>query len=413
MNLFVWEFKKIFKQRSSLVALGLAFALCLFFGIYQGTVSLTYRESPDTPREYGPALAKKEQALIEPWRGPMTAEVIKAARDQFALGYQPENLLADGTLEPQVRSAYIRPIGMMMNNVDAILSKVGSNYNTYAEYINAVISYTDEEIEGFYEARDAYVENRLREKLDNEQDIQYFLALNEKVETPFYYDWTRGQEYYADTVGSILTVVGWLLCIAFAPVFAGEYQCGAASVVLCTRKGRGKAAAAKCLAVLAVTVLWWALCCGVYVGCQVLLLGTRGLNCPVQAGFFVSSFLPMTVWESELYALVLALVSCLAAVSVTAFFSARMNSTFPAIVCSLGVVLFLPMLGSFLKIEAVQKVLALLPLAKDYSVLFNTQTFHLFGRVLWMPVVLLVVLPLYMVVFLPLAGRIYTRHQVR
>ena len=221
------------------------------------------------------------------------------------------------------------------------------------------------------------------------------------------------EEYYADTVGSILTVVGWLLCIAFAPVFAGEYQCGAASVVLCTRKGRGRAAVAKCLAVLAVTVLWWALCSGAYVGCQVLLLGTRGLNCPVQAGFFVSSFLPMTVWESELYALVLALVSCLAAVSVTAFFSARMNSTFPAIVCSLGVVLFLPMLSSFLKVEAIQKLLALLPLAKDYSVLFDTQTFHLFGRVLWMPVVLLVVLPLYMVVFLPLAGRIYTRHQVR
>ena len=144
MNLFVWEFKKIFKQRSSLVALGLAFALCLFFGIYQGTVSLTYRESPDTPREYGPALAKKEKALIEPWRGPMTADVIKAARDQFALGYQPENLQADGTLEPQVRSAYIRPIGMMMTNVDTVLSKVGSNYNTYAEYMNAVIHYTDE-----------------------------------------------------------------------------------------------------------------------------------------------------------------------------------------------------------------------------------------------------------------------------
>ena len=327
--------------------------------------------------------------------------------------WRPVSSLADGTLEPQVRSAYIRPIGMMMNNVDAILSKVGSNYNTYAEYINAVISYTDEEIEGFYEARDAYVENRLREKLDNEQDIQYFLALNEKVETPFYYDWTRGQEYYADTVGSILTVVGWLLRTPAAPAPAGDAPRRAAPAGPRPGKGRGKAAAAKCLAVLAVTVLWWALCCGVYVGCQVLLLGTRGLNCPVQAGFFVSSFLPMTVWESELYALVLALVCCLAAVSVTAFFSARMNSTFPAIVCSLGVVLFLPMLGSFLKVEPVQKVLALLPLAKDYSVLFNTQTFHLFGKVLWMPVVLLIVLPVYMLVFLPLAGRIYTRHQVR
>ena len=30
-----------------------------------------------------------------------------------------------------------------------------------------------------------------------------------------------------------------------------------------------------------------------------------------------------------------------------------------------------------------------------------------------LPVVLLVVLPMYMVVFLPLAGRMYTRHQVR
>ena len=76
MNLFVWEFKKIFKQRSSLVALWLAFALCLFFGIYQGTVSLTYRESPDTPREYGPALAKKEQALIERIREAHTPAVL-------------------------------------------------------------------------------------------------------------------------------------------------------------------------------------------------------------------------------------------------------------------------------------------------------------------------------------------------
>ena len=411
MSLFEWEFRKIFKRRSSLAALLVALAFSVFFGIYQGTVSLTYRASMEVPREYGPALAKKEQAMADPWRGPLTADKLKTARDQFAQAFTEENMSQDGeTPITEVWERYARPVSQIFSNVQSVL---GTPANTYQEYVNDILSFTDEDLEGFYAARNARVERNLREELDREADVQYFLALNEKVETPFYYDWTRGQEYYADTLGFLLTVVGWLLCIAAAPLFSGEYQSGAAAVILCTRNGRSKVAAAKILASLMVTVLWWALCGGAFVGLQILLMGTRGLNCPVQASFFTSSFLPLTIWQTELYALLLGLLSCLAAVAVTAAFSAKMGGMFQTIVCSLAVVLFAPMIGSFIKLEPVQKITVLLPLATDYACLFDTQVYHLFDKVLWLPLVLLAVLPLYMLVLAPLAGWIYTKHQVR
>lgn len=410
-ELTVWEIKKILRRRSAQVALVLTVLFTLLVAGTKILYDLSYKPDEATGRIWGFTQIRVEYAMADDWRGPLTAEVLEAARDQYIRAYEPENIGPDGFVTTEAWETYAHPVSLILDRIQICLAS-DAGYTSYMDYVQALRGLESDEFAGFYETRDRLVEERLRFKLEDEGDIQFFLAQNARVETPFYYDWYRGQNSFAESLAFVVNFVGTMLCIALAPVFAGEYQSGAAAVVLCTRRGRGKLSRAKLAAALLVSLADFAVCVGIYLAVQLAFLGTRALNCPIQLVNWTSTA-PLTLGQAEAYAVVLGLLAVLAAAGLTLAFSARLQSPFPVIAAALGVLFLLPVFSGVVPSAAFQKLAALLPLAKDYSMLWGYDLYHLFGRRVWAPVMVLAAQPVILALCLPLAHRAYIRHQVR
>lgn len=411
-ELTVWEIKKILKRRSAQAALVLTVLFTLLVAGTKILYDLSYKPDDEIGRIWGYQQIRTEYAMADAWRGPLTADVLEAARDRFAMAYEPENIGPDGFVTTEAWEAYAHPVNLIIGAVRNCLAS-GQSYSNFQDYNQALFDIPSEEFADFYAARDRLVEERLRYMLEDEEDIRFFLQMNAKVQTPFAYDWYRGQNSFAESLAFVVNFAGTMLCIALAPVFAGEYQCGAAAVVLCTRQGRGRLGRAKLLAALLVSAADFALCVGLYLGVQLAFLGTRALDCPIQL-VSISATAPLTLGQAEAYGVLLGLAGVLAAAGLTLAFSARMQSPFPVIVAVLGVLFLLPIFSGVLpEIAHLNGLLALLPLAKDYSLLFGYSLYHLFGRRIWAPVVVLAAQPVLLALCLPLARRAYSRHQIR
>ncbi|MFD1904191.1 hypothetical protein ACFSQ7_09185 [Paenibacillus rhizoplanae] len=72
------------------------------------------------------------------------------------------------------------------------------------------------------------------------------------------------------------------ICICIAPVFAGEYQTGADSVILSTRYGKSKLIKAKIGAAFLFALLIFTVNLLLAAGIQLAAFGTGGWNLPLQ-----------------------------------------------------------------------------------------------------------------------------------
>lgn len=412
LELTTWEIKKILKRRSAQAALVLTVLFTLLVAGTKIIYDMSYKPDDTIGRIWGYRQIAAEYAMADAWRGPLTPEVMEAARDQYAAAFAPEYRTADGYVVTEAWEAYAHPVNLIVDFARRYLAS-DQAYTTFEDNLQAVLDISTEDFQAFYAARDSALEERLRYKLEDEEDIQFFLEMNAQVQTPFYYDWYRGQDSFAESFEFIANFVGIMLCIALAPVFAGEYQSGAAAVVLCTRQGRGRLGGAKLLAALLLSAADFALCAGVYLGVQFAFLGTRALECPIQLVSGTAAA-PLTLGQAEAYGVLLGFAGVLAAAGLTLAFSARLHSPFPVIVAVLGILLLVPFFSGILpEIRWVQALLALIPLTKDYSLLWGYDLYHLLGCRVWAPVVVLAAQPVILLCCLPLARRLYIRHQVR
>ncbi len=257
--------------------------------------------------------------------------------------------------------------------------------------------------------RENILNDFLKTQLPNEADREIFIRQNEKVTAPFYYDWFRGQWLFLDIFSDCAFFTAMALCIAIAPVFAGEYQQKTDSVLLCAKYGRKKSAHAKLNAALILTAGTYILCSGIYISGQLAFVGTRALNCPIQLIKPLAT-VSMTIWQAELYSVLLGLICCIAITALTAALSSKLSAPFSVIIIALFVLL-LPFGFSGSMPDMLKSIVSLMPFAGDFSELMRTNLYRIFGMRIWSPYMMLAVPMLMTAVCLPLAARLYTRHE--
>lgn len=151
--------------------------------------------------------------------------------------------------------------------------------------------------------------------------------------------WTDKQEQvaeplaygYADGWDDILNCVAFLafamvaVCVALAPIFAGEYQQGADAVLLASRYGRTKLVVAKLAAAFVFTTAYFALATAIIVGVALAFFGADGAGLPVQA---MSLSIPynLTMAQATAAALGLAYLMALGFAALTLALSALFRS---------------------------------------------------------------------------------------
>lgn len=408
MRLYAWEIKKLLRRRASAIALWAALALALGTALLIGLLNLRYNtwssaggrdEHIDIPAWQE---IQNQREWTYPWQGPLTEEkLIAAQRIYYEAVRDPANNDEHGLMyldawENEVR----KPLGAMLDLLG------NSAYKLYAAQQRDI---EPAQYGGFYARRQALFEQDLAEQYKDEADRQFFLAMNAQIETPLAFGWYNGTYLFAALFDDTCQFIGMLLCIAAAPLFAGEVQT-AAAVLLAARHGRGKLARAKLAAALTVTAAVYLLCAGLYLAVQVAFVGTGGWALPIQLSDLMAPA-AMTYGQAQAWDMALGLAHCLAAVAVTALASARTGSPFAALAAAAGVLVGLPALSNWLP-AAAGAVLAFLPFVTHYNELIHTNLLRLFGMRVWMPWARLAAQPLILLAALPLAARGWTKRQV-
>lgn len=408
MSLTLWELKKLIARRSAKIAICFALAVSLASVLLTGIYSLGSISDTGGANFDGVENIVREYAWADEWKGELTGEKQAAAKRQLDMAYLPENKVVaqDGNVyaSDAVYYKYIAPLGdipSIWRNTFAILPEYQS--------ANVAKQISVAEVEAYYAQREKILNDFLITQLPDEADREIFIKQNEKVITPFYYDWFKGQWLFLDIFSDCALFTAMALCIAIAPVFAGEYQQKTDSVLLCAKYERKKLAHAKINAALMLTAGTYILCSGIYIAGQLAFVGTRALNCPVQLIKPLAT-VSMTIWQAEAYAVLLGLLGCLAIVALTVALSARLTAAFSVIIISL-LVLILPFGFSGSLPDMLQSIVALMPFASNFSELMRTNLYHIFGMRIWSPYVLVVVPIIITAALLPIAVRFYTRHE--
>ena len=261
----------------------------------------------------------------------------------------------------------------------------------------------------FYARRQAALETFLHAQGQGTgKEWETLLGMNARVKTPFSYRWTGGwQTLLGDTLPDIGTILALFLTIVLSSTFAGEWHSGAAPLLLTTERGWRRLALVKAFSGLAFAVELFALLAAGGVAVQLVWLGTDGWDAPIQLIKLIA-VAPMNMLQAEIYEYAFAMLGAVGFAGVVLLLSALVRSNVLALLLSLAAAYGPAIAAQYLPMGA-QKALDLLPLAGSSADIFRTNTFHIFGRYVWSPYLLVTVPVLIGLACVPFAIRRWSR----
>ena len=277
-----------------------------------------------------------------------------------------------------------------------------STYRTMISYVNP------DKLTDFYERREQAIDDFLENSGQVGVEKEYLLNMEQKVETPFQYEWVEGwSQLLGSVVADLGIVMALFLAITLSPLFAGEWHDNTSSLVLTTKNGWGKVAFAKILTGLAFTVEFFVILVIPSIISQMLFMGTSGWDMPIQ-NIKPLAIAPMNMLQAEIYEYAFDLLGAIGFAGIVMFISATVKSNVLALLFSLAVVYGPMMVAEYLPYE-LQKALDLLPLVGSSTDIFRTNTFNIFGKYVWSPYLLITIPVLMGICCMPFATKNWSR----
>ncbi|MBY9079639.1 ABC transporter permease [Paenibacillus sp. HN-1] len=299
-----------------------------------------------------------------------------------------------------------------------ILSLIREAYSPLSEYDYYIVGKlkTGDAVE-FYNKRldkvNAYLNTDYTYGNYSAADKSYYMEMNSRIPEPFSFDYAEGWKNVLLNLWLIVFAIAFLVCICVSPVFAGEYESGADSIILSSRYGRSKVVASKLKASLILTTCIYVLGVLLFTLPTLGVYGLYGWNSSLQIIQLRAPF-PLTLFQTYLCAVALGYLACLAVMAITLLLSSRMRTPFSVIIGS-AILLFAPLLIPYSKNSRLfNHLLNLFPvkMMNGYSAFSHYELYHIFGYRMPEPYVLASVAVLIAVLFLPLAYRGFKKHQV-
>lgn len=212
---------------------------------------------------------------------------------------------------------------------------------------------------------------------------------------------------------SWILLIMLVVCIGAAPVFAGEYQSRADSILLCMRYGKSKLISAKILATFlfasSVYIGMWAGVCGIYLA----IFGAAGMDLPLEVYYLsMAVSLPLTMGEAVLVVSVLGLFVTWGITALTLCLSAVFKSAYGVIIIDTVMIFSSFFLYSEYFGYGMKHILALLPSSID-DLSFQNYTAYTFGSMTFsLPQTLAAAQIILGVLFVLLAHYKFQSHQV-
>lgn len=208
-------------------------------------------------------------------------------------------------------------------------------------------------------------------------------------------------------VAELGIVVALFVAITLSSLFAGEWHDNTSSLVLTTKNGWEKIACAKIGTGLLFTAEFFAILMAGNVVSQLFFMGTTGWDMPIQVIKLIA-IAPMNMLQAEIYEYAFTFLGAIGFAGIVMLISAAVKNNVLALILSLAVVYGPMMIVEYLP-YGLQKALDLIPLAGSAADIFRTNTFHIFGKYVWSPYLLITVPVLIGVLCMPFAVKSWSR----
>lgn len=399
MELFLLEHKKLWRKQMVKICVLLCFIYIVIFGSVLSFQWFTFGSSDDYTSAFGNnfdgyGMIKDSQKYALAFGEELTDETLQ----QLVREYQ--RMEAEG-FELELERTDWKIINSWLSMLYPELHDP-STYRTMISYVNP------DKLTDFYERREQAIDDFLENSGQVGVEKEYLLNMEQKVETPFQYEWVEG---WSQLLGSIVAdlgiVMALFLAITLSPLFAGEWHDNTSSLVLTTKNGWGKVAFAKILTGLAFTVEFFVILVIPSIISQMLFMGTSGWDMPIQ-NIKPLAIAPMNMLQAEIYEYAFALLGAIGFAGIVMFISATVKSNVLALLFSLAVVYGPMMVAEYLPYE-LQKALDLLPLVGSSTDIFRTNTFNIFGKYVWSPYLLITIPVLMGICCMPFATKNWSR----
>lgn len=399
MELFLLEHKKLWRKASTRISVFLCFVYVVIFGSILSFQWFGFGSSDDYTSAFGNNFDGYD--------------VIKDSQE-YSLAFGGE--LTEETLQQMVRNYQEMKSAGMETELDktdwqSINSWLETLYPEFRdpEKDKTMICYVDpEKLTGLYERRQKALQNFLENSDQAGTEKEYLLQIDSKVQGPYRYEWVKGWSVLlGDQVADIGNVMALFLAIILSSLFAGEWRDNTSSLVLTTKNGWKRIALVKIATGLLFTVEFFAVISAGNIVSQLLFLGTAGWDMPIQLIKLIA-IAPVNMLQAEVYEYAFAFLGAIGYAGVVMFLSAKMRSNVLALLLSLAVVYGPMMIVEYLP-YGLQKALDLIPLAGSAADIFRTNTFHIFGKYIWSPYLLITVPVLIGILCMPLAVKGWSR----
>lgn len=209
-----------------------------------------------------------------------------------------------------------------------------------------------------------------------------------------------------------LVFLAILSSILFAPMYSGPYQSGMSEVFACTRNGKTELGIAKCITTVGISILFYFLCVGLFMGINILLYGTHGLHKSLTVEFpylFVSG----TIQSLFLSMIIIGFFAIVAQACLSLLFSSICKSSLTSVVFSIMFAM-LPFMLSLMTDKS-NVALSMLPAsgAHSYFELVSNRYLQIGSSLTWYPNLMWVTAIIYIILFCGLSIVFYKRHQYR
>ncbi len=267
----------------------------------------------------------------------------------------------------------------------------------------------------FHDAR----ASRLQRTLDEGQrgtweysqaEREYWTAKQALVSEPLAYGYAGGWQNIIDCVAFVVFVIVGI-CVALAPVFAGEYQDRTDSVLLSARYGRSRLVAAKIIAAAVFATGYFVLCMGVVCAVSLVAHGAQGGGLPIQV-MALSSPYNLTMAQAAGISVGLAYLMTMGFAAFTLLLSSKMRSLLAIFVIDVALAVLTGMIPTA-GIGVLVHVVSLFPTSLSGHTLFwACQSYPLGGFVTDTIGMIAMLYAVVLVLSIPLAALSFRRHQV-
>ncbi|MBA9088300.1 ABC-type transport system involved in multi-copper enzyme maturation permease subunit [Fontibacillus solani] len=405
-----FELRKIIRRKSFYAGITILILVASFLtGVLVSNARMTGKDGKFLS---GIPAIQLEREYNRQHTGLLTVDKLVETIDQHQkLMHDPKNLDEKGEMTIEANAKY----DVKDQQIHTLISYAFSPISEYDFYIIDKLNPND--AKEFYKKRIEKVNEFLNFDYSygnySMEEKDFFIKMNKNIPVPFRIDYVSGWKNVFENLQNLFLIIAFVISISIAPVFAGEYQSGADSIILSTRYGRSKVIIAKLKASFIVSLGLLLLGVATYTLLLLGIFGFDGGSASVQMLKFIAP-VPYSVFQTYLWAVMMGSLACLFVGAVTLWMSSMMKSPFTVIIAS-GIFLIGPIFIPASKSSRLfNHLMDLMPgnMADGFKKITSYEVFHIFGKLVPEYQVIVVFPILIIVLLLPLSYRAFKKHQV-